>query len=65
MEAEKQQLLKMIDVQPKTEETLKISEEVAPRMKPCFLTSMEGNEHVADNPDLEVVLEDKCPIQRA
>ena len=58
MAAEKQRLLRTIDVQQKTKETLKISDEVAPSMKPCLLTSMEGlKENVADNPDFEVVLE--------
>ena len=34
-------------------------------MKPCFLTSIEVLQNVADNPDFEVVLENECPIQRA
>ena len=66
MAAEKQRLLRTINAQPKTEETLKISEEVAPLDEALFF-----NEHgrfkkkVADNPDFEVVLESECPIQRA
>ena len=32
---------------------------------PCFLTSIEVLQNVADNPDFEVVLEDEYPIQRA
>ena len=42
MAAKKQRLSRAIDVQPKTEETLKISKEVAPLDEALFLTSMEG-----------------------
>ena len=42
MEVEKQRLLRTINVHPKTEETLKISEEVTPLDEALFLTSMEG-----------------------
>ena len=40
--AEKQRLLRTINVQLKTEETLKILGEVAPLYQALFLTSMEG-----------------------
>ena len=42
MAAEKQRLSRTINIQSKTEETLKISEEVAPLDEALFLTSMEG-----------------------
>ena len=34
-------------------------------MKTCFLTSIKVLKDVVDNPDFEVVLEDRYPIQRA
>ena len=42
MATEKQRLSRTIDIQSKTEETLKISEEVASLHEALFLTSMEG-----------------------
>ena len=66
MAAEKQRLLRTINVQPKTEETLKISEEVAPLDEALFFDEHERfKKDVADNPDFEVVLESECPMQRA
>ena len=58
MAAEKQRLLRMINVQPKTEETLKILEEV-------FDEHGRLKKNVADNPDFEVVLEGEYPRQSA
>ena len=66
MAAEKQPLSRMIDVQPKTEEILKISEEVAPLVEALFFDEHgRFKKNVADNLDFEVVLEGECPIQRA
>ena len=66
MAAEKQQLSRTINVQPKTEETLKISEEVAPLDEALFFDEHgRFKKNVADNPDFEVVLESECPIQMA
>ena len=66
MAADKQQLSRMINVQAKTEETLKISEEVAPLDEALFFDEHgRFKKNVADNPDFEVVLEGECPIQRA
>ena len=66
MAAEKQRLLRMINVQPKTEETLKILEEVAP-IDEALLFDEHGRlkKNVADNPDFEVVLEGEYPRQSA
>ena len=55
----------MIDAQPKTEETLKISEEVTPLDEALFFEQHGRLKKIVDNPDFEVVLEDECPIQRA
>ena len=66
MAADKQQLSRMINVQAKTEETLKISEEVAPLDEALFFDEHgRFKKNVADNPDFEVVLESECPIQMA
>ena len=65
MAAKKQRLSRAIDVQLKTEETLKISEEVAPLDEALlFGEHRKFKKNVVDNPDFEVVLEGECPIQR-
>ena len=64
--AEKQRLSRTINVQLKTEETLKFSEEVAPLNEDLFFEEQgRFKKNVAGNPDFEVVLEGECPIQRA
>ena len=66
MAAEKQRLSRTINVQPKTEETLKISEEVAPLDEALFFDKHgRFKQNIAENPDFELVLEGECPMQRA
>ena len=65
MAAEKQRLSRTMDIQPKTEGTLKILEEVAPLDEALYFEAWKAWKAVADKPDFEVVLEDECPIQRA
>ena len=66
MAAEKQRLSRTINVQPKTKETLKISEEVAPLDEALFFDEHgRFKTNVANNPDFEVVLESECPIEKA